>query len=166
MDDAPRSSGRSGEGEFGAHPLVAKLIEAIERDEGVVELRGFIGPAGEGDDPVPLYTTLELTERFLVPRDAIVHVEEPERDRRNEEPTRVYVKGSAELRLISCSITTIRADEASPTWSTYRVRRADARSLCGWQMTDCIQAAGGDFHRQIECFSNYVKCIDSLRRAG
>ena len=166
MDDAPRSTGRAREGEFGAHPLVAKLIEAIERDERVVELRGFLGPAGEGDDAVPLYTSLELTERLLVPRHAIVHVEEPERDRSNEEPTRVYVRGSAELRLISCTATTIRADEASPSISTYRVQRSDARSLCGWQLTDCIQAAGGDFQRQIECFSNYVECIDSLRRAG
>ncbi len=164
------STGGSREGEFPVHPLVAKLIEAIEGDEGVVELRGFIGPVSEADDPVPLYTTLELTERILVPRDAIVHVEEPEGDQRNEEPTRVYVKGSAELRLISCSVTTIRADEASPTWSTYRKKgrirvvfsvmpfHMSAGRPCSDAMRNCLERAGSDFDAQIACFGDYVNC--------
>jgi hypothetical protein len=60
------------------HPLVAKLFEAIEGDEGVVELRGFIDPTRGSDDPVRLYTSLDPTECFLVPRDAIVHLGESE----------------------------------------------------------------------------------------
>lgn len=176
MNDVPRSTGGSREGEFRAHPLVAKLIEAIEGDEGVVELQGFIGPwPSEGDDSVPLYTTLELTERILVPRDAIVHVEEPEGDQMNEEPTRVYVKGSAELRLISCSVTTIRADEVSPTWSTFTkktIKKLPPHMLraaisgggggfgspCSDGLTSCLQRAGGDYLRQIGCFGSYLEC--------
>jgi hypothetical protein len=57
MKDAPGPSGPSGESEIRVHPLVAKVIEAIEGDEGVVERRGFIGPAREGDDTAPLCTT-------------------------------------------------------------------------------------------------------------
>jgi len=69
MDDAHGATGRSGEGELRAHPMIAKLVEAIENGEGVVELRGFIGRARESDDAVPLYASLELTERAcLFPR--------------------------------------------------------------------------------------------------
>jgi hypothetical protein len=60
------------------HPLVAKLFEAIECDEGVVELRGLSTRPEGSDDPVRLYTSLDPTECFLVPRDAIVHLGESE----------------------------------------------------------------------------------------
>jgi hypothetical protein len=166
MEDEPGPGGLSGESEIRVHPLVAKLIEASEGDEGVVELRGYIGPAREGDDPVPLYTTLELTERILVPRDAIIHVEEPERDPRNEEPTRVYVKGSAELRLISCSVTTIRADEASATfWMGVRLlTHRKGPQECGSDLSECLESAGGDFYGQIACIHDYAGCMARVRR--
>lgn len=78
MEDAPGPSGPSGGGEIRVHPLVAKLFEAIECDEGVVELRGLSTRPEGSDDPVRLYTSLDPTECFLVPRDAIVHLGESE----------------------------------------------------------------------------------------
>jgi hypothetical protein len=170
MNDAPDAAGRSREGEIRVHPLVAKLIETVEDGEGVVELRGFIGPASRGDDSVPLYTTLELTDRLLVPRDAIIHVEEPGAERRNEEPTSVYVRASAELRLISCTVTTLRADEATATvWASkrpripLRVTMGDGGRYgvpCRVTLRDCIQNAEGDISRITQCISSYIFCME------
>jgi hypothetical protein len=75
MDDAPGPSGDPGEAEIREHPLIGKFTEA-SKDDSVVEPRGFVGP--DDGDAIPLYTSLELTECLLVPRDAIVHVREPE----------------------------------------------------------------------------------------
>jgi hypothetical protein len=93
MDDAEDATGRSGEGEPRTHPLIEKFIEAT-KDDGVVELRGFIGP-DEGD-AVSLYTSLEMTECLLLPRDAILYVLDPEPERKDQ-PTRIYVKRSVGL---------------------------------------------------------------------
>jgi hypothetical protein len=161
MDDGPGSTGRSREDEFRAHPLVAKFIEAVEGDEGVVELRGFIGPAKEGDDRVRLYTTLELTECLLVPRDAIVHVSEPEPEQANDQPTSIYVKGSTELRLISRQVTTIRADVASV--ATPMMARITPTKACFHLLWWCLDDAGPDFRRQIACFRAYAQCIERWR---
>lgn len=55
--------------------------------------------------------SLDLRQRLLVPKEAILEVIEAAGENRNEAPTRVFVKRSAELRLIS--ETSIRAKEAS-----------------------------------------------------
>jgi hypothetical protein len=148
---------RSGEAELRAHPLIEKLAEASE-DDGVVELRGFIGP--DDGDAVRLYTSLELTECLLVPRDAIVHVAEPKPEQANDEPTRIYVKASSELR----HVTTVRADamrlgvppggHVSQYW-------------CEHLLKTCLDAAGPDFESQSNCFYYYWFCKtrERIRRA-
>lgn len=168
MGEAPGDSGSSDERGIRVHPLVAKLIEGVEGDESVVELQGFIGPAREGDDSITLYTTLELTERVLVPREAIIHVEEPEPDRGNEEPTRVYVRASAELRVISCSDTTIRADEASATLWWFGVpghpRGRKPLSQCHEEYYACMRDAAGDPDETLKCVTKLVNCTLSAPR--
>jgi hypothetical protein len=167
MGEAPGDSGSSDGWGIRVHPLVAKLLEGVEGGESVVELQGFIGPARDGDDSVTLYTTLELTERVLVPRDAIVHVEEPEPDRGNEEPTRVYVRASAELRVISCSDTTIRADEASATLWWGVMNKPKGRkpfSMCRDEFYACIQAAGGDPYKTGLCVEKFTNCAAAAPR--
>ena len=157
---------RSGEGELRAHPLIEKLAEASE-DDGVVELRGFIGP--DDGDAVRLYRSLELTECLLVPRDAIVHVSEPEPEQANDQPTRIYVKGSTEVRLISRRVTTIRADVASAATRTTGRRIDDAVDICNEGLWTCLLLRGPearyDIHHQIRCLSSYGRCVEAAREA-
>jgi hypothetical protein len=157
---------------------VAKFLESGKGDEGIVELQGFIGPSEEDDERVTLYTTLELTDRILIPRDAIVHV--VERDDESE-PTKVYVRASAELQVVSCSVTTIRADEAAPTlWAAkakyqIRLRPMFASSptgglldtgtsllRCKLLMTDCIQRSQGDPYTIAFCLDRYNWCVSHV----
>ncbi len=162
MDDSSGSSGRSGKGQIHAHQLVGKLNKAIEDDDGVVELRGFIG--GDDGDAVRLYTSLELTECLLVPRDAIVHVEEPKAEQANHEPTRIYVRASSELRLISHHVSTLRADAmrlgVPPGGHVFDY-------WCEHLLKSCLEDAGPDFESQINCFSYYAFCKhrERIRRA-
>jgi hypothetical protein len=164
---------------FGVHPLIEKFTDAT-KGEGVVELRGFIGP-DEGD-AVPLYSSLEMTEYFLMPRDAIVHVLEPERERANDQPTRVYVKRSTELRWISRRVKTFRAEHASSlrigedksigmvpcpgssptTWQWGRIPRGEEPSR-PWTTADwgewlmwCLRLAGPNFDEQAKCIAFYL----------
>ena len=95
---------------------------------------------------------------------------EPDGKNGNEEPTRVFVKRSTELRLIR--VTPIRVEEASRTLWSYRRPYGDELGFephfseifpnrtCASRLRDCIEKARGNPLKQSICFDSYVRCIE------
>jgi hypothetical protein len=77
------------------NPTVAKLAE-IGRQEEIVSLEGFVGPSEP--DFVRLYFDLELSGYLEVPKRAVKHAEELDKEKREKGPVRIYVPASTMVR--------------------------------------------------------------------
>jgi hypothetical protein len=84
-------------------PLVEKLLKVAGEDS-IVEMEGHVGPSD--GETLRLYSSLELTEWVDVPRHGILHVEEVRDERKR---VRAYVRGSAQVRVVSSRSTTVQA---------------------------------------------------------
>jgi hypothetical protein len=155
--------------EFQVHPIIEKLIAATRGSEGVVELLGFIGPRSEGDaeNTLPLYTSLDLSERVLVPIDAIVHVQEPDGDGKSVEPTRVFVRSSTEVRVVN--VTTAGVHEVAQVRARY-VRKTSVVGGgylgCKDNLMEDLEKYPGDPAWIVFCIDNYIKCMQMVKDRG
>jgi hypothetical protein len=77
------------------NPTIAKLVEIARADE-IVALEGFVGPSDP--DFVRLYFDLELSGYLEVPKKAIKHAEELDKEKGEKGPVRVYVPASTMVR--------------------------------------------------------------------
>lgn len=72
------------------------LMVALEQNEGTVLIRGYVGEGKDGQ--INLYPKLNPVTRFVIDSRDIVHAIESEND---EEPARIFIKDSAEVKIVS-----------------------------------------------------------------
>jgi hypothetical protein len=89
------------------HPLVDKLMPPGGSPPNLVPLTGYIGPS-QNPDNVRLYTGLDFSSYYEIPKSAVAHTEQADAEDENS-PTTVYVHGSAQIDLVQTTTTSVEA---------------------------------------------------------